>query len=193
MIKNTLKILSLLFVVSTLSSCSYNSMVTKQEQVNKAWADVQASYQRRSDLIPNIVATVKGSANFEQSTLTAVVEARAKATSVTIDAKDLTDDKLKQFVDAQNQLKSSLARLMVTVEKYPELKSTEAFRDLNTVLEGTENRINKSRTDFNEAVNDYNAYIKKFPQVMYSGSFGFKEKPYFQAESGTDKAPTVKF
>ena len=193
MIKTSLKFFGALFIVSLLSSCGYNGMVNRQEEVNKAWANVQASYQRRSDLIPNLVNTVKGSANFEQSTLTAVIEARAKATSVNIDASKLTDDNLKQFQAAQGQLSSSLSRLLVTVEKYPDLQTTQAFRDLTAELAGTENRINKARNDFNTAVNDYNAFIKSFPEVMYAGSFGFKPKPYFEAEAGSEKAPAVKF
>lgn len=186
--------LGVLLLLLAFSGCgSYNNMVSKQEQVNKTWGDVQAAYQRRNDLIPNLVNTVKGSANFEQSTLTAVVEARAKATSINIDAKDLTDDKLKEFQQAQNQVSSSLSRLLVTVEQYPDIKTTEAFRDLNSQLEGTENRINKARTDFNGAVNSYNAYIRSFPQVLFAGVFGFTSKPYFQSDAGADKAPQVKF
>jgi LemA protein len=168
-------------------------MVEKREAVSKEWANVESAYQRRADLIPNIVNTVKGEANFEQSTLTAVIEARAKATSIQLDPSKLTDADIKKFDDAQNELKGSLSRLMVTVEKYPDLKATEAFKELQAQLEGTENRINTERNRFNEAVNDYNAYIAKFPAVLTAKMFGFTSKGYFQADAGSEKAPTVKF
>ena len=176
-----------------LSSCSYNNMVSKEEAVTAQWANVEGAYQRRADLIPNLVSTVKGVANFEQSTLTAVVEARAKATSMQVDAKNLTPEQIQQFQQAQGQLSSALSRLLVTVEQYPELKATQNFLEFQAQLEGTENRINVERRKFNETAQDYNAYIRKFPQVIYSGWFGFEKKGYFEAEAGAEKAPEVKF
>ncbi|HXH18475.1 MAG TPA: LemA family protein [Chitinophagales bacterium] len=176
-----------------LSSCGYNNMVSKEEAVTAQWANVESAYQRRADLIPNLVNTVKGVASFEQTTLTAVVEARAKATSVQVDAKNLSPEQIKQFQEAQGQLSSALSRLLVTVEQYPELKATQNFLEFQAQLEGTENRINVERRKFNEAAQDYNAYIRKFPMVMYSGLLGFRKKGYFEAEAGTEKAPEVKF
>ncbi len=190
---NILKLATVLFLATSLSSCGYNNMVGMREGIDKAWADVEAQYQRRADLIPNLVNTIKGSSEFEQSTLQGVIEARAKATSVNISAENLTEENLKQFEAAQQQLSSSLSKLLVTVERYPDLKSTQAYQDLLVQLEGTENRITKARTDFNQAVGSYNAYIKKFPQVIYSGWFGFQKKPYFEAKEGTEDAPTVQF
>lgn len=188
-----LKLSGVLLLTMFLSSCSYNNMVEMQEQVSKAWADVETQYQRRSDLIPNLVNTVKGSANFEQETLTAVIEARASATSVKISADELTEENLAKFEAAQSKLTSSLSKLLVSVERYPDLKSTQAFQDLMIQLEGTENRITKARGDFNESVGTYNAYIKKFPQVVYSGALGFDKKAYFKAKEGTENAPSVEF
>jgi LemA protein len=172
---------------------AYNGMVTMQESVTSQWGNVQTSYQRRSDLIPNFVNTVKGAANFEQTTLTQVIEARAKATSVTIDPSKMTAENLQQFQAAQGQVSSALGRLMVVMEKYPELKATQNFRDLQTELEGTENRISVERRKFNEVALTYNTYIRKFPQSMLAGMFGFQTKPYFEAAAGAEKAPEVKF
>jgi len=171
----------------------HNSMVDKDQAAKTAWADVQSSYQRRMDLIQNLVNTVKGAANFEQSTLTAVVEARAKATSVNIDPSHMTKESLQQFQASQGQLNSSLSKLLVSVEAYPELKATQNFRDLQSQIEGTENRINFARDNFNAAVQDYNSYIKSFPQNMFASGWGFSERPYFAADSGASKAPNVKF
>jgi LemA protein len=171
----------------------YNGMVTMQESVTSQWGNVQTAYQRRSDLIPNFVNTVKGAANFEQTTLTQVIEARAKATSVTIDPTKMTAENMQQFQQAQGQLSSALSRLMVVVEQYPELKATQNFRDLQVELEGTENRISVERRKFNEVALTYNTYIKKFPQNFLAGMFGFQPKPYFEASPGADKAPEVKF
>ena len=171
----------------------YNGMVTMQESVTSQWGNVQTSYQRRSDLIPNFVNTVKGAANFEQTTLTQVIEARAKATSVTIDPSKMTAENLQQFQAAQGQVSSALGRLMVVMEQYPELKATQNFRDLQTELEGTENRISVERRKFNEVALTYNTYIRKFPQSMLAGMFGFQTKPYFEAAAGAEKAPEVKF
>ena len=191
--KSFIRLLGIVFIAGSLSSCGYNSMVEKREAVSKEWANVESAYQRRADLIPNIVSTVKGEANFEQETLTKVIEARAKATSIQLDPSKLTDADIKRFEAAQNELKGSLSRLMVTVERYPDLKATEAFRELQAQLEGTENRINTERNRFNEAVNDYNAYIAKFPAVLTAKMFGFTSKGYFEADKGSEKAPAVKF
>jgi LemA protein len=172
---------------------TYNNMVSMQEAVTSQWGNVETSYQRRSDLIPNFVNTVKGAANFEQTTLTQVIEARSKATSVTIDPTKMTEESMQQFQQAQGQLSSALSRLMVVVERYPELKATQNFRDLQVELEGTENRINVERRKFNEVARSYNTYIRKFPQSFIAGMKGFQQKPYFKADEGAEKAPEVKF
>jgi LemA protein len=171
----------------------YNGMVTMQESVTSQWGNVETAYQRRSDLIPNFVNTVKGAANFEQTTLTQVIEARAKATSVSIDPTKMTAENMQQFQQAQGQLSSALSRLMVVVEQYPELKATQNFRDLQVELEGTENRISVERRKFNEVAQVYNTNIRRFPQNFLAGMFGFQAKPYFEASEGADKAPEVKF
>jgi len=171
----------------------YNNLVTQDENVGKAWANVENVYQRRADLIPNLVATVKGVANFEQQTLTAVIEARAKATSVTVDPKNLNAESLQQFQAAQDGLSSALSRLMVVVERYPELKATQNFMELQAQLEGTENRITVERMKFNEAAQAYNTYIRRFPANIFSGLFGFEKKAYFEAQQGAETAPKVEF
>ncbi|RYE22141.1 MAG: LemA family protein [Sphingobacteriaceae bacterium] len=182
-----------LLTAMSLSSCSYNSTVKKDENVKAAWGAVQSQYQRRADLIPNLVNTVKGAANFEKSTLTAVVEARAKATSIQVDPSKLTPESIKQFQEAQGQLGSALGRLLSVTENYPDLKSNANFQGLQAQLEGTENRINVSRLDFNTAVQDYNSSIRTFPANLTAKMFGFTEKGYFAAEAGADKAPKVSF
>jgi len=171
----------------------YNGMVTMNEGVTSQWGNVETAYQRRSDLIPNFVNTVKGAANFEQTTLTQVIEARSKATSVTIDPTKMTAENMQQFQQAQGQVSSALSRLMVVVEQYPELKATQNFRDLQIELEGTENRISVERRKFNEVALGYNTFIKRFPQNFLAGMFGFQAKPYFEAQEGAEKAPEVKF
>jgi LemA protein len=168
-------------------------MVNKREAVNKAWGNVESAYQRRADLVPNLVNTVKGAANFEQSTLTQVVEARAKATSIQVNADNLTEENLKKFQDAQSELGGAISRLLVSVEQYPDLKATQNFQELQAQLEGTENRINMERNNFNGAVQDYNAYIARFPQLMFAKMFGFTSKAYFQSTPGSERAPQVKF
>ncbi|HEY4784911.1 MAG TPA: LemA family protein [Bacteroidales bacterium] len=185
----------LIFIVWPISSGirSYNKMVNMDEGVKSAWAQVENVYQRRLDLIPNLVSTVKGVANFEQQTLTQVIEARAKATQVTIDPSKMTQENLKQFQEAQGQLGSTLSRLMVVAEQYPQLKATENFKELQSQLEGSENRIATERRRFNEVAQGYNAYIRSFPRNIIASWFNFKEKPYFQAESTASKAPEVKF
>nr|WP_240471646.1 LemA family protein [Hymenobacter aerophilus] len=175
------------------SSCGYNSMVTKDQAVKGQWANVQSAYQRRSDLIPNLVNTVKGAANFEKSTLTEVIEARAKATSVQLNADQLTPENLQKFQAAQSQVGSGLGRLLAVSENYPELKANANFQELQAQIEGTENRINVERNKFNGLVNDYNAYVKSFPNNLFAGLFGFAEKPYFEADAASQKAPTVQF
>lgn len=172
---------------------TYNSMVTFEENINGKWSQVTTDYQRRMDLIPNLVNTVKGYADFEKETLTAVVEARAKATSVNISADNLNPAMFQQFQAAQQGLSSSLSRLLVTVERYPDLKANQNFLDLQVQLEGTENRIANSRRKFNEATQAYNTLIKKFPKNIYANLFGFEQKVYFEASEGADKAPEVAF
>jgi LemA protein len=182
-----------LAVVPFLTSCGYNKMVQKEEAITSQWAQVQNVYQRRADLIPNLVNTVKGYANFEKETLTQVIEARSKATSINVDPSKLDEKSIKQFQEAQDGLKSALSRLMVVVEKYPDLKANQNFLELQAQLEGTENRITIERMKFNEVTRDYNTYIRSFPQLMFAKLFGFVSKPYFEAAAGTDKAPEVKF
>ncbi len=172
---------------------TYNQMVTLQEGVTSQWGNVETQYQRRADLIPNFVNTVKGAASFEQETLTKVIEARAKATQVTIDPTKMTADNLQQFQQAQSDLSSALSRLMVVVEQYPELKATQNYRDLQVELEGTENRISVERRKFNEAAQSMNVFIKRFPQNIIAGMFGFTARPYFESMEGAEKAPEVKF
>ena len=171
----------------------YNSMVTMQEGVTSQWGNVETQYQRRADLIPNFVNTVKGAANFEQSTLTQVIEARANATKVTLDPTRMTAENMQQFQAAQGQLTSALSRLMVVVEQYPELKATQNFRDLQVELEGTENRISVERRNFNDVARAFNTYIKRFPQNFIAGMFGFTARPYFESMESADKAPQVTF
>jgi LemA protein len=182
-----------LMAVFSFSSCGYNSMVTLDEQVQSQWAQVQNVYQRRSDLIPNLVNTVKGAANFEQSTLTKVIEARAKATSVTVDASKLTPESIQKFQAAQGELTQSLGRLLVSVERYPELKANQNFLELQSQLEGSENRITVERQKFNEITQVYNSKIRTFPNNITAGMFGFTKKGYFEADAGAAKAPNVQF
>lgn len=175
------------------SSCGYNKMVELDEQVSSQWSQVENVYQRRADLIPNLVNTVKGYAAHEQETLEGVIEARSKATSVNVNADKLTPETLQQFNQAQDGLSSALSRLMVVVERYPDLKANQNFRDLQAQLEGTENRITVERMKFNQTTQLYNAYIRKFPRVIYAGWFGFDKKSYFEAQQGAEKAPEVQF
>ncbi|HYH55125.1 MAG TPA: LemA family protein [Anseongella sp.] len=179
-----------------LYSCGkgkYNSMVTLDQQAEAQWAQVENAYQRRADLIPNLVSTVKGYANFEQETLTQVIEARSKATSVNLDAANLTPETMQQFQQAQGELSSALSRLMVVVEKYPDLKANQNFLALQSQLEGTENRISVERNKFNEVTRQYNTTVKTFPNVLFAGMFGFEEKGYFQADAGAERPPQVEF
>ena len=179
--------------VFTLSSCGYNSMVNKEEAVTSQWAQVQNSYQRRADLIPNLVSTVKAYASHEQETFTAVVEARSKATQMTVNPEDLTEESIQQFQEAQGQLSSALGKLLMIRENYPELKANQNFLALQDELAGTENRIAVERNRFNETAREYNQYIRRFPHVIYAGMFGFKKKGYFEADAGSQTAPVVDF
>lgn len=176
----------------TLSN-SYNNLVKAEEEINSVWANVESAYQRRADLIPNLVNTVKGQANFEKETLTNVIEARAKATQTKIDPSNATEEQMAQFQQAQNGLNSALSRLLVSVEKYPELKAHEGFLNLQAQIEGTENRINVERNNFNAAVKEYNKQVRQMPTKLAAMLFGFNPKPQFKAEAGSEKAPVVNF
>lgn len=191
--KRILYFLALVTLVPFFSSCGYNQMVSLDEGVTAQWANVENVYQRRMDLIPNLVNTVKGYADFEQQTLTQVIEARAKATQVTIDPTNLTEANMQQFQQAQGELSSALSRLLVTVERYPDLKANQNFLELQAQLEGTENRIAVERRKFNEMVQAYNSYIRSFPRLIYSGWFGFEKKIYFEADQGAKEVPKVDF
>ena len=172
---------------------TYNSLVQQRETVIASFKNVETQYQRRADLIPNLVNTVKGSSNFEQETLNQVVEARARATSVTIDASKASPEQLQQYMSAQNGVTSSLSRLIAVAENYPDIKSTAAYQDLLSQLEGTENRIQVARSDYNNDARPYNARVQTFPTNLLAAMFGFTQRPYFEAEAGSDKAPTVDF
>ena len=190
---STLVIVGIIAILVFWIFGKYNGLVVKEEAVNNEWADVEGQYQRRADLIPNLVNTVKGYADFEQETLTGVIEARSKATSVQIDPTNLTPDKVQQFQQAQEGLTSALSRLLVVVERYPDLKANQNFLDLQAQLEGTENRIQIARQRFNSSVNDYNSSIRTFPGNVVAGITGFERKGYFEAAPGSEKAPEVTF
>jgi len=181
-----------LFLFTSIKG-SYNGMVQKSEAVDTQWANVENVFQRRADLIPNLVNTVKGYADFEKETLTSVIEARSKATGINIDASNMTSESLAQFQNAQGQLSSALSKLMVVVERYPDLKANQNFMDLQAQLEGTENRIATERRKFNETAKDYNTFIRMFPKNIWANIFNFEKRPYFKATEGADKAPTVEF
>ena len=193
LLKTILIIVGIVIILGAMFVKPYNKMVQKDEGCSKAWANVENAYQRRMDLIPNLVKTVEGAANYEKGTLTEVIEARAKATSVQVDPNNLTEESLAKFQAAQDQLSSALSRLMVVVERYPELKANQNFLELQAQLEGTENRIAVERGKFNETVNDYNSYIRRFPNNIIAGIFNFDKKGYFKAAEGADKAPDVEF
>ena len=171
----------------------YNGMVSLDEGVQNKWADVETQYQRRADLIPNLVNTVKGYAAHESQTLENVVKARSEASSVKVDPQNITPEKLAEYQKAQSGVSSALGRLMVIVEKYPDLKANQNFLELQSQLEGTENRINTARRDFNEAAKGFNTEIRRFPKTILAGMFGFEKKAYFEAEKGAEKAPEVQF
>lgn len=190
----TLKsILFALVAAVSLTSCTYNKLVEQEEGVTRAWADVEAQYQRRADLIPNLVNTVKGYAAHESETLQAVIEARTKATQITIDPENITPEKLQEFQAAQGEITQALGRLIAISESYPDLKASEQFSELQAQLEGTENRIAESRRLYNEAVNSYNVAVRRFPNIIWAWIFKFDKKTPFAAEAGAAKAPTVEF
>lgn len=180
-------------LLAIVSVQSYNGLVSKEEQVSKTWSDVQAQYQRRADLVPNLVATVKGYAQHEQETFQSVVDARAKATQLKVDAENLTPERMREIQAAQGELSSALGRLMAIAENYPQLKASENFSELQAQLEGTENRINESRQLYNAAVKTYNVSVRRFPSNIFASMFGFEKKSAFEAESGAATAPTVEF
>ena len=186
-------IVLLTLIIVLVSASIYNRMVKYDEKINEAWSQVENVYQRRADLIPNLVNTVKGYAQYEQETLTQVIEARSKATSVNITANDLNQENLDKFEQAQEGLKSALSRLLVVVEKYPDLKANQSFLDLQAQLEGTENRITTERRKFNEVTRDYNSFIRRFPNKFFAEWYDFEEKPYFKAKEGAEEVPEVKF
>ncbi len=195
--KNGLIILAIVVAVVGFifmwAKSAYNGMVEKQEAVESAWSQVENVYQRRADLIPNLVATVKGYAAHEQQTLENVVSARAKATQMTVDPSKLDEASIKKFQDAQGELGNALGRLLMVTENYPDLKASENFKDLQIQLEGTENRIATERNRFNEVAKEYNTSIRRFPNNIFAGMFGFERKPYFEAKEGADQAPKVEF
>ncbi len=193
MSKGLIAVVVILLIFGFVGCGKYNGMVGKDEVVKESWAKVESQYQRRADLIPNLVNTVKGAAEFEKSTLTGVIEARAKATSTTINADQLTPENIAKFQGAQDQLSGALSRLLVSVERYPELKANQNFLELQAQLEGTENRITVARNDFNTVVKDYNQEVRTFPTNLFAGIFGFAQKGYFTATAGSEKAPTVQF
>jgi len=186
-------LLFLLLVLFGVGGCSYNKLVDKEEKVRSQWAQVENAYQRRADLIPNLVKTVQGAANFEKETLTAVINARASATQTKLSADNLTEENLKAFQQAQAGVSSALSRLLVSVEAYPDLKANQNFRDLMNELAGSENRISVERKRFNDLVQDYNRQVRSFPANMMAGIFGFEQKAYFEAKEGTELPPEVKF
>jgi len=191
-----LTLIIILAAVLLLGGCGcsqYNGLVQQDEVVKNTWNNVQSDYQRRADLIPNLVSTVKGEANFEQTTLTNVINARASATQVKVDPANLTPEKIQQFQAAQGQLSQSLGRLLAVAEAYPTLRANDAFRGLQAQLEGTENRIKVARNDFNGAVQTYNTQVRKFPTNIFAGMMGFKQRQGFAAEAGAERAPEVKF
>ncbi len=186
-------VVALVAIVAIWAIKTYNNLVTAEEKVTSEWANVESQYQRRVDLIPNLVATVKGYATHEQETLDAVVSARARATQVTIDSENLTPEKLQEFQAAQGAVGSALGRLLAVAENYPDLKANQNFRDLQEQLEGTENRIQVARQTFNVTAKAYNTSIRRFPTNIVAGLFGFDKKAYFEAEAGAEKAPKVEF
>lgn len=191
--RSTIIIFAGIVAIVLLAVSSYNRLVNLQEEVDNKWSNVENQYQRRADLIPNLVATVKGYASHESETLEGVIAARAKATQITVDADNLTPEKLQSYQAAQGELSSALGKLLMITENYPDLKANENFKELQVQLEGTENRISTERTQFNEAAKSYNATIRKFPVNLIASMGGFEKKPYFKAEEGTNKAPEVKF
>lgn len=191
--KTWIIVIAVIAVIAIYFTSTYNSMVAQEEAVSTAWSNVENQYQRRSDLIPNLVNTVKGYAAHEKETFDAVVSARAKATQTTVSIDDLTPEKMQAYQRAQGEVGSALSRLLAVTENYPELKANENFKELQAQLEGTENRISVERRKFNETARGYNTAIRKFPRNIVAGMFGFEKRPYFEAEEGSEKAPEVKF
>jgi LemA protein len=186
-------VLGIVVILLFMGCGQYNSLVQQDETVKKVWNNVQSQYQRRADLIPNLVNTVKGEANFERGTLNDVINARARATSMNVSPENLTPENIQKFQEAQGQLSGALSRLLVTVEQYPNLRANDAFRNLQTQLEGTENRIAVARNDFNAAVQTYNTQVRKFPTVLFAGIMGFRPREGFTADPGSQNAPKVNF
>ncbi len=191
--KKLTPIIIIVICAALVGSCQYNSMVSKDEAVSQAWSNVENQYQRRMDLIPNLVNVVKGYATHEKETLESVVAARSKATQITVDAENMTPEKLKEYQKAQGEIGSALGKLLSITENYPDLKANENFKELQAQLEGTENRIAVERRKFNETAQSYNTYIRRFPNSILSSIFGFDKRPYFEAEAGAEKAPKVQF
>ena len=191
--KGTIGIIAAVVIIAMWAASAYNSMVGEQEKATTALANVQSAYQRRADLIPNLVEVVKGYAEHEKGTFEAVVNARAKATQITLDPTNLTPEKLQEYQQAQGELGAALGRLIAVQENYPDLKANENFKDLQVQLEGTENRINEARNTFNKVVQDYNVVIRSFPKNILAGLFGFDKMTKFEAEAGAEKAPKVQF
>lgn len=189
-----LVVVLLIFFAGCAGCNTYNNMIASEERVEQSWADVETQYQRRSDLIPNLVNTVRGAADFEQETLQSVTEARARATSINVSAEDLEDpEQVRAFMEAQNELSGALGRLLAVAENYPQLRATEAFRDLQAQLEGTENRITVARRDYNQSVQQYNTQVRRFPANIVAGLFGFDRRTPFEAAEGADEVPEVQF
>lgn len=191
--KSTIITLVVIGLVAIWGISGYNSLVSSDEEAQTKWADVETQYQRRADLIPNLVNTVKGYAAHESETLQAVVEARAKATSVSIDPSNMSAEQIANFQKAQDGVSSALSKLLVTVEKYPDLKANENFKELQAQLEGTENRISVARRDYNDASRQYNTSLRSFPKNILASLFGFEKRAYFEAQTGTERAPSVQF
>lgn len=191
--KSTIITLVVIGLVAIWSISGYNSLVSSDEEAQTKWADVETQYQRRADLIPNLVNTVKGYAAHESETLQAVVEARAKATSVSIDPSNMSAEQIANFQKAQDGVSSALSKLLVTVEKYPDLKANENFKELQVQLEGTENRISVARRDYNDASRQYNTSLRSFPKNILASLFGFEKRAYFEAQTGTEQAPSLQF
>lgn len=191
--KTWIIIIAVIAVIAVYGISSYNSMVSQEEAVGTAWSNVENQYQRRADLIPNLVNTVKGYAAHEKETFDAVVSARAKATQTTVSINDLTPEKMEAYQRAQGEVGSALSRLLAVTENYPDLKANENFQTLQAQLEGTENRISVERRNFNNVAREYNTVIRRFPKNIFAGMFGFEKRPYFEAQEGTEQAPEVKF
>ncbi|MEP7164243.1 MAG: LemA family protein [Ferruginibacter sp.] len=184
-------LLAIVVILGFLSCNSYNGLVSADQDVKKVWSNVETNYQRRTDLYSSIIKTIEGSANFEKSTLREVIEARSKATSINVDINDPAS--LEAYQKAQANLQGSFSKLLAVVENYPDLKTTQAFRDFQTQIEGTENRINIARQDYNKSVEGYNLKVKRFPNNIFAGMFGYKEKPFYKADAGSEKNPDIKF